>query len=95
MILAGDVFAKRSNPPQPNTAVDGYGFAGPARGRAGDAPDPRARGGRVFPFDGAVVPQRPRLRVLDRRGLAQSRVDTVILEEDVTVEDGHIAFHGP
>ena len=27
-VLAADVMAKRANPPQPNTAVDGYGFAG-------------------------------------------------------------------
>lgn len=26
-VLAQDVTAQRSNPPQPNTAVDGYGFA--------------------------------------------------------------------
>ena len=27
-VLAEPVAARRSNPPQPNTAVDGYGFAG-------------------------------------------------------------------
>ena len=30
-VLAEDAVALRSNPPQPNTAVDGYGFARRAR----------------------------------------------------------------
>ncbi|MCA0929888.1 molybdopterin molybdenumtransferase MoeA [Ruegeria profundi] len=92
-ILADDVFAKRSNPPQPNTAVDGYGFAGAAPEGAQVMPlcDGRAAAG--IPFDG-VVPGGHALRVLTGAALPAG-VDTVILEEDVTVQDNHIAFNGP
>ena len=34
-ILAEPVMARRSNPPLPNSAVDGYGFAFAATGAAG------------------------------------------------------------
>lgn len=92
-VLAGDVVARRSNPPLPNTAVDGFGFAGPAPDGPQIMPliDGRAAAG--IPFDGDV-PQGRALRVLTGAALPEG-VDTVILEEDVTVKDGHIAFHGP
>ena len=32
-VLAADCIARRSNPPRPNSAVDGYGFAHSATGR--------------------------------------------------------------
>jgi molybdopterin molybdotransferase len=91
-VLASDVAARRSNPPLPNTAVDGYGFAGgrgegvhvmelaPGRAAAGDAP------GRV--------PEGQALRILTGAALPQG-VDTVVLQEDVTVTDGKISFRGP
>ncbi|NVO57915.1 molybdopterin molybdenumtransferase MoeA [Rhodobacteraceae bacterium B1Z28] len=92
-VLAEDVFAKRSNPPQPNTAVDGYGFAGavPEGPRILPLVDGRAAAG--IPFDGEV-PEGRALRVLTGAALPEG-VDTVILEEDVTVQDNHVAFHGP
>ncbi len=92
-ILAMDVVAKCSNPPQANTAVDGYGFAGPAPEGAQVMPliDGRAVAG--IPFDDAVPTGRA-LRVLTGAALPKG-VDTIILEEDVTVQDGHIAFRGP
>ena len=91
-VLAADVAAKRSNPPLPNTAVDGYGFTGGrgdgvhvlplavGRAAAGDAPGQVAAGEAIRVLTGAALP----------RG-----VDTVILQEDVTSTDGQIAFRGP
>ncbi|WP_377191304.1 molybdenum cofactor synthesis domain-containing protein [Ruegeria meonggei] len=92
-ILAADIYANRSNPPQPNTAVDGYGFAGAALDGAQVLPLHAGRAAAGIPFDGAVPPGHA-LRVLTGATLPDG-VDTVILEEDVTVQDGHIAFHGP
>ncbi len=91
-VAAADVMAKRANPPLPNTAVDGYGFADArgtgvhelplvaARAAAGDAP--------------GVVPAGHAIRVLTGAALPQG-VDTVILQEDVVVEGGVIRFSGP
>ncbi|MEO1108591.1 MAG: gephyrin-like molybdotransferase Glp [Pseudomonadota bacterium] len=92
-VLAEDVVAKRSNPPQPNTAVDGYGFAGPAAEGAQVMPLTEGRAAAGIPFDGQVPPGHA-LRILTGAALPEG-VDTVILEEDVTPKDGHIAFHGP
>ncbi|ATF19647.1 gephyrin-like molybdotransferase Glp [Phaeobacter gallaeciensis] len=92
-VLAEDVFALRSNPPQPNTAVDGYGFAGPA----GEGPKVlplvagRAAAGQTYDH---AVPAGYAIRILTGAALPQG-VDTVILEEDVTCDGAKIAFHGP
>lgn len=92
-VLARDVVALRANPPQANTAVDGYGFAGgrpegahvmelmPGRAQAGPAADVK-------------VPDGQAIRILTGAALPEG-VDTVILEEDVTLGDGRIAFRGP
>ncbi|MEP0960615.1 MAG: gephyrin-like molybdotransferase Glp [Roseobacter sp.] len=91
-VTAEDILAQRSNPPLPNTAVDGYGFEGGRgegvhslplaqhRAAAGDAP-------RVLSKDHAV-------RVLTGAALPHG-VDTVVLQEDVTLNAGAIAFRGP
>ncbi|WP_371808971.1 gephyrin-like molybdotransferase Glp [Ruegeria sp. HKCCD7255] len=92
-VLAEDVVAQRSNPPQPNTAVDGYGFAGAMSEGSHVLPLTPGRAAAGIPFDGAV-PEGHALRILTGAALPEG-VDTVILEEDVTVQDGHIAFHGP
>jgi len=92
-ILVEDIRALRSNPPQPNTAVDGYGFAGPIPKGPQVMPLQTGRAAAGIPFDGTVSGGHA-LRVLTGAALP-SGVDTVILEEDVTVRDGHIAFHGP
>ncbi len=92
-ILAGDVTALRSNPPQPNSAVDGYGFTGAISDGAHVMQLAEGRAAAGVPFDG-VVPAGQALRVLTGAALPEG-VDTVILEEDVTVQDGHIAFRGP
>ncbi|WP_170327223.1 molybdenum cofactor synthesis domain-containing protein [Ruegeria arenilitoris] len=92
-ILAEDVIAKRSNPPLPNTAVDGYGFAGAVPEGPQVMPLHPGRAAAGIPFDG-TVPDGHALRVLTGAALPAG-VDTVILEEDVIVQEGHIAFHGP
>lgn len=92
-VLAVDIKAERSNPPLPNTAVDGYGFAG---GR-GDGPhilsllNERAAAGPMLETE---VPAGMAVRVLTGAALPAG-VDTVVLQEDVTVQAGKIAFNGP
>ena len=92
-ILADEVRAKRSNPPQPNTAVDGYGFAG---GRA-EGPhvlplvEGRAAAGGAY---AGTVPEGMAIRVLTGAALPDG-VDTVVLEEDVTTDGAKVAFNGP
>jgi molybdopterin molybdotransferase len=91
-IAAAAVNAQRSNPPLPNTAVDGYGFAGarseglhemqlaPGRAAAGDRPGAAPEGQAIRVLTGAALPE---------------GVDTVILQEDVVREGNTIRFHGP
>ena len=92
-ILAEDVLASRSNPPQPNSAVDGYGFAESVPKGSYILPLIKGRAAAGIPFDG-TVPQSHALRLLTGAALPAG-VTTVILEENVTVQDNHIAFHGP
>lgn len=90
-IAAEDVTASRANPPLPNTAVDGYGFAG---GREAGAHRLPLVSGRAAAGDApADVPQGMAIRVLTGAALPRG-VDTVILQEDVLVQDGHILFEG-
>lgn len=92
-VLAASVFAPRANPPLPNTAVDGYGFAG---GR----PDgthvlfllkKRAAAGPMLDLE---VPEGHAVRILTGAALPVG-VDTVVLQEDVTTQAGQVAFNGP
>ncbi|MBE1291445.1 MAG: molybdopterin molybdenumtransferase MoeA [Rhodobacteraceae bacterium] len=93
-VVAEDVVAQRSNPPQPNSAVDGYGLRhsdiieGPqmlplvaGRSAAGD------------PFEGEL-PSGHAVRILTGATVPEG-VDTVILQEDVTTDGTAIAFRGP
>lgn len=91
-IAADDVLAARAHPPLPNTAVDGYGFAGA-----------RAEGLHVLPLvaeraaagaSDLTVPEGQAIRILTGAALPQG-VDTVILQEDVTQESDSIRFSGP
>jgi molybdopterin molybdotransferase len=93
-ILAGPATAARANPPAPNSAVDGYGFAHAATG-AGPQEMPLAAGRAAagLPFAGRV-PQGQALRILTGAILPEG-VDTVVLEEDVAADARRIAFHGP
>ncbi|MCA0869213.1 molybdopterin molybdenumtransferase MoeA [Seohaeicola saemankumensis] len=92
-VLAKDVIARRSNPPQANSAVDGYGFAGAVEEGAHVLPLVDGRAAAGVPF-GGVVPAGQAIRILTGAALPEG-VDTVILEEDVTVGEGQIAFRGP
>ncbi|WP_415921353.1 gephyrin-like molybdotransferase Glp [Tateyamaria sp. SN6-1] len=91
--LAAPVLARRAHPPLPNTAVDGYGFAG-GRGQgthalplvtdvaaAGAAPD-------------VIVPDGHAIRILTGAALPLG-VDTVLLQEEADVTDGTLRFDGP
>ncbi|WP_425050481.1 gephyrin-like molybdotransferase Glp [Psychromarinibacter sp. S121] len=92
--LAEDVVAQRSNPPTPNSAVDGYGFAAASVGEGVQImPLVAGRSAAGEPLPGAV-PEGHAVRILTGAVLPEG-VDTVVLQEDVTVEDGRIAFRGP
>ncbi|SIS58780.1 molybdopterin molybdotransferase [Roseivivax lentus] len=90
-VLARDLPALRSNPPHPNSAVDGYGFAAESlpEGDA-DLPVVPGRAAAGAPFDG-IVPPGHALRVLTGAALPDG-VDTVVLDEDCTLGDGRVAF---
>lgn len=92
-VLAEDVIARRSNPPQANSAVDGYGFAGPAPEGPQVMPLVEGRAAAGVPFPGRVPPGHA-IRILTGAAIPEG-VDTVILEEDVNAGAGHIAFNGP
>lgn len=90
-VLAAPVTAARSNPPQANTAVDGYGFAHACLGD-GDPVlplvDGRAAAGLAY---ADAVPPGHAIRILTGAALPDG-VDTVVLQEDVTVANGQVAF---
>ncbi len=92
-VLAQDVVAMRSNPPQANSAVDGYGFAGAVSEGEHVLPLLEGRAAAGVPFEQAV-PKGMAIRVLTGAALPEG-VETVILEEDVTTDGKQIAFHGP
>ena len=93
-VLAEPVRALRSNPPMPNSAVDGYGFAHAATGDgAQDLPLMQGRAAAGAPFDG-TVPTGHAIRILTGAILPDG-VDTVVLEEDVATDGTRIAFRGP
>lgn len=88
-ILASDVIALRDHPPYPNSAIDGYGFAHGADGMGGlRLVEGRAAAG--APFEGSV-PHGSALRILTG-AMPPSGVDTVVLQEDVTLKDDRLLF---
>ncbi|KGM86932.1 molybdenum cofactor synthesis domain protein [Roseovarius mucosus DSM 17069] len=90
-VLATPITAPRANPPEANTAVDGYGFAH-ASLTTGDQVLPLVQGRAAagVPYSGTVPPGYA-IRVLTGAALPTG-VDTVILQEDVTLDEGRIAF---
>ncbi len=93
-ILAEPVMARRSNPPLPNSAVDGYGFAFAATGAGVNRlPLLAGRAAAGQPYD-QPVPQGHALRILTGATLPQG-VDTVVLEEDTATDGAVVAFDGP
>lgn len=92
-VLAEDVIALRAHPPRSNSAVDGYGFAGPAP--EGDHVLPLVEGRAAAGGDFAgIVPAGHAVRILTGAAVPQG-VDSVVLEEDVSLQGGYIAFRGP
>ncbi|ABV95017.1 putative molybdopterin biosynthesis protein [Dinoroseobacter shibae DFL 12 = DSM 16493] len=90
-ILAAPVTALRANPPAANSAVDGYGFAHAALGPEGGAlplAGGRAAAGVPHPHP---VPEGQALRILTGASLPAG-VDTVVLEEDVTLDADTVRF---
>ncbi len=94
-VLAEDAVARRSNPPQANSAVDGYGFAHAATGDGRAAPAARRgaarRRGSPLP---ARCPPGQAIRILTGAILPDG-VDTVVLEEDCATDGATVAFDGP
>ncbi len=93
-ILAQTVTARRSNPPMPNSAVDGYGFAHAATGSGAQRlPLMQGRAAAGEPFEGAV-PFGAAVRILTGAILPEG-VDTVVLEEDTATDGAQVVFDGP
>ncbi len=93
-VLAAPAMARRSNPPRPNSAVDGYGFAHAATGAGVQRlPLVQGRAAAGQPFDGAVPPGSA-VRILTGAILPEG-VDTVVLEEDCATDGQALAFDGP
>ncbi|MEP1538633.1 MAG: gephyrin-like molybdotransferase Glp [Paracoccaceae bacterium] len=92
-ILVEDQVASRSHPPAPNTAVDGYGFAGGRPDGPHVLPLVQYRATAGHNID-QPVPAGQAIRVLTGAALPKG-VDTVVLQEDVTLAEGRVAFHGP
>ncbi|KUF10920.1 molybdopterin-binding protein [Pseudoponticoccus marisrubri] len=93
-VLAEAPVARRANPPRPNSAVDGYGFAHAATGPGVmrlPLVDGRAAAGQ--PHD-APVPPGHAIRILTGAVLPEG-VDTVVLEEDTASDGRVVAFDGP
>lgn len=92
-ITAAPVTARRSNPPAPNSAVDGYGFAHATLPEGlGKIPLVQGRAAAGDPFTG-LVPAGHAIRILTGAILPEG-VDTVVLEEDCTIADSHIQITG-
>ncbi|NDW35173.1 gephyrin-like molybdotransferase Glp [Salipiger sp. PrR007] len=93
-VLAADVAAKRSNPPMPNSAVDGYGFAHAATGSGVQRlPLVAGRAAAGQPYADAVPPG-DAVRILTGAILPEG-VDTVVLEEDTNTDGTTVVFDGP
>ncbi|SIT81637.1 molybdopterin-binding protein [Pontibaca methylaminivorans] len=92
-VLAEDVIARRAHPPRSNSAVDGYGFAGPVPEGAHVLPLVEGRAAAGGDFAGAV-PAGHAVRILTGAAVPEG-VDSVVLEEDVSLQGGQIAFRGP
>ena len=92
-LLAQDAVAWRAHPPAPNSAVDGYGFAGPAAEGLNRYSLVAGRSAAGAPFGGAVRKGHA-IRILTGANLPKG-VDTVVLQEDVQADAGAISFYGP
>jgi molybdopterin molybdotransferase len=83
--LVRDFVAQRANPPHANCAVDGYGFSVDALSDGpNELPVVTGRAAAGVPFLG-TVPRGHAIRIFTG-AIVPSGVDTVVLEEDCTVE---------
>lgn len=92
-ILAGPTLALRAHPPQSNAAVDGYALRGPVPQGAQELPLVDGRSAAGLPYL-ETVPEGHAIRILTG-AVVPDGTDTVIMQEDVTTNGTHIAFHGP
>lgn len=92
-IVSADIIAPRAHPPLPNTAVDGYGFLN-GRGEGPHQMSVLAEDMAAGAAPDTVVPAGTAIRILTGAALPPG-VDTVILQEDVTVSGNTIRFTGP
>lgn len=94
-ILAEPVFARRSNPPAANSAIDGYAFAWASLGGRDEANLPlepgRAAAGSPF---ASRLPEGHALRILTGAEIPAG-ADTVVLQEDASVGAGRVRFKAP
>ncbi len=92
-VLANDAIAKRSNPPAANSAVDGYGFmhldSSPSETILTLAKGKALAG---YPFSGPLKKGQA-VRIMTGALLPEG-VDTVVMQEDVTLKNGQIIFNG-
>ncbi len=92
-VIADDVLAQRSHPPRANSAVDGYGLAWACLSETENRiPIVGGRAAAGADFDGSV-PFGSACRILTGAAIPNG-VDTVILQEDVDVEEDTIVFNG-
>lgn len=93
-VLAADAVARRANPPEANSAVDGYGFAHAATGTGPQRlPLVAGRAAAGQPYGGAVPPGAA-IRILTGAVLPAG-VDSVVMQEDVAIDGGAVVFDGP
>lgn len=93
-VLAVDVVAQRSSPPYENSAMDGYGFAHTSQGDGAQVlplVDGRSAAGEPY---ADTVPAGMAIRILTGAMIPEG-VDTVIMQEDVTVVNGAATFVAP
>lgn len=94
-ILAEPVFARRSNPPAANSAIDGYAFAWASLGGRSDGnlPLEPGRAAAGSPFSGRL-PEGHALRILTGAEIPAG-ADTVVMQEDASVGAGRVRFDAP
>ncbi|NRB04216.1 MAG: molybdopterin molybdenumtransferase MoeA [Rhodobacteraceae bacterium] len=91
-ITAAPIFASRSHPPKSNAAVDGYGFAGGVSEGAHTLP--LVAGAAAAGHAADAVPAGSAIRILTGAQLPDG-VDTIVLQEDVTLTAETVTFKGP
>jgi len=93
-ILAAPVVARRANPRQANSAIDGYAFAWASlAGGEGDLALADGRAAAGHPFAGAVPPGAA-VRILTGADIPAG-ADTVVLQEDAQVTADRVRFRPP